>query len=261
VAAYVALCEETELLSSDCKALAEIFRSRRKYEKALEWVDRGLKLAKNSRWMESGAYGLDDLRRTLLVTLGRSGEALSSAWAEFESHPNTFSYDELMKYVSRADRPGWHDRAMAASETGSLDSVIELWLHTRETDRLVKRLRSTPVRKLEALSHYTMEPAAKKLAPAYPEVAAKVYQALGLRIVNAGKSKYYGAALSHFGRARHCYEKAGLSSTWSRLVTEVRKKHARKYGFMPGFERISKGMKLREEPTLLERARRRKGQW
>lgn len=44
---------------------------------------------------------------------------------------------------------------------------------------------------LEGLSHYTTEPAAKRLAKLDPAVAAKLFRALGMRILNARKSKYY----------------------------------------------------------------------
>jgi hypothetical protein len=65
-----------------------------------------------------------------------------------------------------------------------------------EIDRLVVRLRTAPHQELESLSHYMIEPAAKKLARLHPDIAAKVYRALGMRILNAKKSKYYDAALS-----------------------------------------------------------------
>ena len=58
---------------------------------------------------------------------------------------------------------------------------------------------------MEALSHYDTEPAAKALASKDPLAAAKVYRALGLRILSAGKSRYYGAALDHFKKARNLY--------------------------------------------------------
>ena len=62
---------------------------------------------------------------------------------------------------------------------------------------------------LEKVSHYATEPAAKKLEKAEPGLAARLWRAQGMRIVNKSKSKYYDAALTNFERARRCYERAG----------------------------------------------------
>ncbi len=75
----------------------------------------------------------------------------------------------------------------------------------------------------------------------HPEIAARLFCAMGMRIVNAKKSKYYGAALDNLGNAKRCYEKAGMDDAWAALVAEVREHHHRKYGFMPGFERLVAG--------------------
>jgi len=113
-----------------------------------------------------------------------------------------------MRYVPKANRARWHKKAMDAAARADLHSVIELWLETKEMDRLVERLCKARDEMLESISHYTTEPGAKKLAKAHPDVAAKVYRALGIRILEAKKSKYYDAALSNFEDARRCYERA-----------------------------------------------------
>lgn len=105
---------------------------------------------------------------------------------------------------------------------------------------------------LEALSHYVTEPAANRLAGTHLGVAAKVFRALWIRIVDEGKSKYYFEALSHREKARNCYLKAGLDGQWQTLIAEVRRKHRRKSSFMPGVERIARGTARGRE---LDRAR------
>ena len=47
------------------------------------------------------------------------------------------------------------------------------------------------------------------LGGGHPELAARLWRAQGMRIVDAKKSKYYDAALSNFERARNCYLRAG----------------------------------------------------
>lgn len=88
-------------------------------------------------------------------------------------------------------------------------------------------------------------------------MAAKVFRALGMRILNAKKSRYYDAALSHFEDAKSCFERVGMGQQWDAVVAEVRQAHHRKVGFMPSFERLVAGQGPRQEPSLLERARNR----
>ncbi len=149
------------------------------------------------------------------------------------------------------------EKAMVASEKGDLSSLIELWLEHKEFDRLVARLHRTTDDELEALSHYRTEPLARKLERSHPDVAARVYRALCMRIVNAGKSKYYEAALDHIEHAKKCYSKAGLDAEWQAVVAEVRKRHCRKKGIMAGFEDIFIDIPKQVEPSFLDRAKAR----
>ena len=254
---YVEVCEQTELRSADCKTVAVMLRAKRKPEDALTWVDRGLTLEEKSRFGTASGHELADMKRALLTKLGRGDEAQRSAWAEFQDAPSRFTYEKLMKYVPEADRARWHGKAMTAVERGDLHSLIELWLATKEIDRLVERLREVPDAQLEGLSHYALEPVAKQFVQTQPDIAAKLYRALGMRILNERKSKYYDAALSHFEDAMHCYEQAGLGQEWDVVVAQVRKEHYRKVNFMPGFERLVAGELPSDEPSFAERARSR----
>ena len=259
--AYVSLCQETELAPVDCEIIAGMLQARRKPERALEWVERGLDLEKQHTGGQGSSYKLDEMKRKLLVKLGQSDEALASAWTEFEKFPCKLAYDQLMKYVPKGERTIWHDRAMNASDQADLDFIIELWLATREMDRLVERLRTAPHQELESLSHYTTEPAAKKLARLHPDVAAKLYRALGMRILNSRKSRYYDAALSHFEQAKRCYKKAGDDQTWRTLVEEILRTHRRKSAFMPGFEKLIQGKRPYAGFSFAERTKHRKRSW
>ncbi len=257
---YLDLIGQTELTQSDCEAVAIIFQAKRKPNDALLWVERGLGIdaRRDSYGDFYGSAGdkLAEMRRALLVKLGRGGEALDSAWAEFREHPGKFTYDQLRRYVPKAEREAWHEKAMAAAEEGELASIIELWLSTKEIDRLAGRLDQAADAQIEGLSHYVSEPAAERLAPIYPGIAAKVFRALGMRIIDAGKSKYYHEALLHFEQAKSCYRAAGLDPQWQAVVAEVRREHHRKTGFMLGFERIVSG-KWTGGPSFLVRARQR----
>lgn len=257
VEAYKALCAQTELVAKDCLALAEIYQSRRRLGEALSWVERGLAIARSDNQRPIEDHELQAMERALLARIGRPGDALQSAWTEFEAHPSAFTYKELMRYVPADEMKIWHQKAMEASEKGSLVAQIELWLKEKEMDRLVSRLRRATARELEALGHSTAEPLAGKLERDHPEVSARIYCALCMRVINAGKSKYYDAALENIERAKKCYAKAGLNDDWQAVVAGVRQRHFRKKGFMAGFEDIVSGALKYGEPPFLERAKAR----
>jgi hypothetical protein len=129
-----------------------------------------------------------------LVKLGRGHEAIEAAWAEYRKYPSTHPYGDLMKFVPRAQRAQWHEKAMEATADADLHSLFELLLATKETDRLADLVRQTDDVELEDLSHYTTEPVAKKFEKSHPDLAARLWRAQGMRIISAGKSKYYTAA-------------------------------------------------------------------
>jgi tetratricopeptide (TPR) repeat protein len=257
VQAYVALCEQTALSARDCLVLATMHKARRKPAEALAWVERGLLLQKDHPYESMAGGDLAKLKRELLTKLGRNNEALEAAWAEFQESPDRYTYHDLMRFVPKVERAIWHTKALDAAECGKLGSLIELLMETKETERLVRCLQEASHGALESLSHYVTEPAAKRLARTQPEVAAKVFRALGMRILNEKKSKYYDAALSHFEEAKSCFERAGIGQQWHAVVAEVRQAHHRKTGFMPGFERLAAGRGPSQEPSFLERARNR----
>jgi uncharacterized Zn finger protein len=259
VDAYVALGEATELTAQDCHALVTMLVSRRKPAEALSWVERGLALDKKNPHGSIAGHDLAHLKRDVLTRLGRGNEALDAAWAEYRAHPSKYSYEDLMKYVPKPERLAWHEKAIEAAKGTDLQSLIELLLETKETERLAALVRQSRDAAIEEVSHYATEPAAKKLERTHPDVAARLWCAQGMRVVKAKKSKYYDAALANFERARRCYEKAGLVADWHRVVSKVRSEHHRKTGFISGFEEIVAGSGPSEKPSFLERAKARWG--
>jgi tetratricopeptide (TPR) repeat protein len=254
--AYVSLCERTRLSDSDCLAIARMHRERREPKEALSWVERGLGVKRSDG--AGSDFELSRMKRELLGELGRGGDALAEAWKEYAESPDHFSYDELMRFVAASERESWHAKAMVAAEgCDDLRAVLELWLKTDEIPRLVARLRRASDAELEDLSHYTTEPPAMRLAADHPDVAARLYRAMGMRILNAKKSKYYQAALSNFEEAQRCYERAGRPQDWEAVVAHIRGAHRRKLGFMDGFEKLVAGQGPSRAPSFLDRARSR----
>lgn len=255
VDAYIGLADETGLTPQDCHAIATMLVARRRPEEALSWVEGGIKLtATGSSW---AGHDLADLKRKLLSKLGRENEALESAWADYRDHPSRYSYADLIKFVPKAERPAWHDRAIEAAAGTDLHSLIELLVETKEIERLAELVGHSSDEALEAISHFVLEPAAGRLEKSHAGEAARLWRAMGMRIINAKKSKYYDAALRDLERAKRCYEKAGLAADWQQLVNDVRAEHHRKTGFMPGFEEIVSGSGRGQDPPFLERAKAR----
>lgn len=240
-APYIKFAEDFGVSENDCQEIAELLASRGKHAEALTWVDRGLALPEPDSYRGRAFDSLTGLRRKLLLELGRGEEALISAWSEYQARPSWQAYEELMAFVSRGKKKEWHDKALDAASPDRLSEFIELCSETGEWERLAAALEDVTPERLERLSHYTTEKAANELEKQYPEIAVKIYRALGMRIVNAGKSKYYRYALNHLEKAKKLYLDCGREADWDALVALVRDRHSRKSGFMPGFEAIVKG--------------------
>jgi hypothetical protein len=254
VQAYIRLTEETGLEPEDCLAVGKLLAPRKPAE-ALDWIERECALDREKQW--SGvAYELKRLRREVLSKLGRQDEAREAAWVDFLQHPSKFNYQDLMTIVPKLERKEWHEKALDGAATGAdLGSLLELFTETKETERLAKLVRGSSHEALKKLSHYFTEPAAKRLEKNHPDLAASLWCAQGMRIVDAKKSKYYDAALSNFESARDCYQRAGLATQWEKTVRQVSSLHFRKSGFMNGFQALAAGAKHVEQPSFLERAK------
>jgi uncharacterized Zn finger protein len=215
--------------------------SRKHWTKALEWVEKGVALKSARNWHNEAAYGLEQLKPEILRHLGRREDALALAWGDFEENPDEFAYEQLMRYVPKGEKTAWHERAMTAADKADLGELVSLCVKAKEWERLARRVDLAAGEELESLSHYYTEPAAKGLAKKDALAAAKLYRALGLRIVNAGKSKYYKEALSHFESARDLYCETGHAEEWQSLVGTMRVSHSPKSGFLSAFQRIVSG--------------------
>lgn len=257
-AAYQNLAGQVGITAKDCLALANLCVSQQ-LALALEWVERGIDIERETAFGSAAGYDLDRLRRELLVKLGRRDEAIEIAWAEYRELPSKFRFDNLMEVVPREQNAEWREKALDAARGGDPRSVMELFTETGQTQRLAGLIRAVTDVALQNLSHNVTEPAARKLDKSHPDLAARLWRAQALRIVDAGKSKYYDAAIANLDRARRCYLRAELGAEWEATAREIRTAHRRKIGFMAAFERIAKGEDYQEPPSFLDRAKERWG--
>jgi len=255
--AYLALCEKTGTTPTDCENIANLYKVKRNHQDALHWVEKGLKLEKKGNWGNQSSFGLTGLKQDLLNKLGRREDALDLAWTEFKKYPSDFSYEKLMKFVDRKDVNNWHQKALDKAKDASLSGFIDICVKTKEWDKLSEHVSSIDNEQLEKLSHFATEKAAKGLSKKHELAAAKIYSALGMRILKSGKSKYYRYALEHFRKAQKLYEKAGRDRLWKDLVERVRRNHSRKYSFIPDFEKIVAGHPLKKPESFKIRALKR----
>ncbi|MBN2530135.1 MAG: hypothetical protein JXR76_27335 [Deltaproteobacteria bacterium] len=256
ISSYVGVCEDSEYLTSDCETIARIFQSQKKYVQALEWVEKGLEIDRQPSIRHTW-HNLETLQRELLTRVGRGDEALDSAWHKFEAYPSEYSYAELMKYVPAKKRKKWHARTLDVIATAELRSALTLLRVMSEDARIITRIQEASDAELESISHTVIEPLANRFRESNPQIAGRLFCAMGMRIVEAGKSKYYDAALSNFEDAGNCWKAACCPQLWDALVDRIRIDHRRKYSFYPYFEDIVAGKKLDKEPSFLERAKNR----
>jgi hypothetical protein len=248
--AYIALAERSGLSAKDCLAMAAILAAKDDPAAALTWTERGLGI--------ETSYDLRAKHRELLTALGRHDEAIQSEWSHFTQAPTIYGYKTLIELVPEAERATWHDKAIeaAAQSDASLSVLLPLLVDTKEVARLARAIDRYAD---DDLSHagYRFVEAAEALDESYPEQAARLWRALGLGIVRAGKSKQYAAAVEYFGRAKRCFTAAGLPDYWDQLVDQVRTNHYRKTGFIREFEKVAAGTTPVLELTFLEKARAR----
>ncbi|CAN5909832.1 hypothetical protein BH23ACT10_BH23ACT10_20970 [soil metagenome] len=257
ITAYIQLAEDTGVTAQDCHAVATMLAARRKPGQALSWVERGIELDKQARHGSAAGRDLAKLELRLLERLGREDDAIAKVWTAYRERPSRYTYDDLLEVVPKAERRSWHEKAMAAAMGADLRSLIELLVHTKETERVADVVRRSTDEALEGVGHDAAQEAAKRLEKGHADAAARLWRSRAMRILTAKKSKYYGAALQSLERARRCYEQTGLATQWQQLVSDVRAEHHRKTSFMPGFEKLVRGAGPSQEPSFLERAKAR----
>jgi hypothetical protein len=258
IPAYVALTERSGLTPEDCLALARLLATTQ-MDNAMAWVERGRALDREGKFRSGAAYDLDRFHRELLVKLGRSDEALKEVWSAFQAHPSTHTYQDLMQFVPEGERIEWHQRAMNAAPKSDLRTLLELCVELGEVERLAELVRGAPDQRQQEVTHYATEPAAKTLEESYPELAARLWRAQGMRILDAKKSRYYDAALDNFERARDCYRRAGMGSEWDATVRRICVAHSRKTSFIGEFQALAAGIDRGAKLSFLERAKERWG--
>ena len=110
----------------------------------MAWVERGAELCREDSRASSARLELTKLQCDLLAAIGRTAEALAIAWGEFERHPSQYTYADLMRFVAEPDRADWHGKAMEATRSADLHTLIDLLIAAKEIGRLADLIAGTP---------------------------------------------------------------------------------------------------------------------
>ena len=78
-----------------------------------------------------------------------------------------------------------------------------------------------------------------------------------MRIIEAKKSKYCGAAIDHFLKTKKLYLDNDRREEWLSLVEKVRRDHYRQYRFIGDFEELVLGNSPESPESFEERTRKR----
>lgn len=231
--AFADLLEQLGPTVDDCQTVAEIKAEEGELEAALEWTQRGIRLDASSGRSSFARDKLDHLRLQLLQDLERCEEAVEEAWKSFRRSSNASQYKTLLDVVPVEERDSWRERALDTMLAGGMSwAYLRICSDEGDVDRLASFVAEHSREKLQQINHKVAEPVAKALEDEQPALAAKVYAAQGLRIVDAGKSKYYDEAVDYFSGARRLWMAVGNEEAWEQFIERVDDEHSRKYKLM-----------------------------
>ncbi len=256
--AYVQLCEKLEASPRDCENIANIFKEKRKYDKALAWIEKGLSQEKKRDWRNERSDALEKLKIELLARVGQKEESIRLMWQKFQNYPCDTYYHELMKYIPKDQKTKWQKKAIKAAYGSKLDNgIIRLLSELKEYAKLAQLIIKADENTLESLFYHDAVIVAEKLEKKYKKAAAKLYLALTMDIVKAGRSKAYNYALKYCQKLKILYGETRQQKSWDELVDYFQRNHGRKYSLMNGFKKIDEGVNEQGVNSLQKRVNQR----
>jgi uncharacterized Zn finger protein len=85
----------------------------------------------------------------------------------------------------------------------------------------------------QGATHTLVERVADAAVPSHPEWVIKTARQQAERLMDGGKSQYYGAAAGWLARARDAYRAQGRERDWQAYRQELLDKHSRKRSLVP----------------------------
>lgn len=145
------------------------------------------------------------------------------------------------------------DDIAVINKQASISNKIEFYIKFNELNLLAAFVTNSKDEELEDIGHYLGEQIGESLRNEFPLLAARVYRAQGMRIVNNKKSKYYEESVDYLYVAKQLYQANGRGEEWDKTVNTIMVEHKHKSGFMALFERIMQDKPPKKIPTFKER--------
>ena len=152
----MSLAEETGLTGKDCLVIATLLLKADKPQEALDWIERGLDIDQQSSRGFMSRYELNELKREVLVKLGRREEVIDAVWLDYSRSPSIAGYNSLMTYVSEPDRAAWQERAIHTAMSARLSSAMEILVETGESGRLAVIVKNSSAEVQSKIHHKSM---------------------------------------------------------------------------------------------------------
>lgn len=192
-----------------------------RFEEALVWVEKGRRRARGSV-----REGLEELRLSLLIRLGRRREAIESAWELFLAAPGGASFRRLESMAGETDRATWRRRALEQIEnTADAAAYVDVCLEAGELERLARGIEKAEGFVLAAPPDL-LERTGSALLESWPAAAGRVFSQAAGRILARGDGRHYPEARRHLERARSAFLAAGEEETWFLIRERMAKNHA-----------------------------------
>ena len=256
--AYSKLCEKLETSPRDCENIANIFKEKRNYDAALQWIEKGITQGQQRDWRNQYSYALEGMKIEVLAKVGRKQESMRLMWQRFQDNPCDIYYNELMKYVPSGQKAHWRNKAIKAACGSTLDDgILRLLSDLNEFEKLAQLIVKSDETTMENLFYYDALNVAEKLEEKHKKAAAKLYLALTMNIVKAGRSKAYKYALKYCEKLKILYEETKQQRHWEKLLDYLQGQHSRKYSLMDGLEKVIEGTPVQERNTLQKRVNQR----
>jgi uncharacterized Zn finger protein len=209
-------------------AVAEALREQGDTENALRVGERGLSLAgRKSRlagWVRDLAEGL-----------GRRDLALEAAVAAFYAAPDLISYQRVRelageRWLEHRERLLDHLRQSTSYlPTGQ----VEVFLHENLIGDAITAVEGKPAGALVAQI-------ADAAIESHPDWVIETCRRLAEEIMNEGRSRHYGEAVTWLAKARDAHTAAGRQDEWRAYLEELIAYHQRKYRLRPMLEDLAR---------------------
>jgi len=218
--------------------IAEIYKKDRKFEKAIEWAERGVK-----SFPEQADSRLQEFLAEEYHRVGRHGEGMRQAWAVFSSSPGLEKY-KLLK--TNADNTGewstWREKAISlirkeSNKTGKGSgrwisyrhdgsTLVEIFLWEKDVEAAWR------VAQKDGCNDQLWIELARKQEKDFPEYAISIYQRRVEPTLAHKKKRAYEQAAGYIKKVSILMKRLGKKEEFLEYIESIRASHKYKRNFI-----------------------------